>query len=131
MCSRDHGRVVWGFLVQANQVLFDPSNSGVRPAVLLYSPDTYFDDNVEVLAELAAGLFELKGSSTGNPEIDQFVSAITNEMARTDRLPLPPRCATASWPTSPLSWSSPRICREIVWPKAFFRSSFAPSGPTR
>jgi hypothetical protein len=57
--------------------------------VLLYSPDSYFDDHVDVLAEVASGLYELKGSSAGDPEIDQFVSAITNEMSRTARLALP------------------------------------------
>jgi hypothetical protein len=86
---RDHGRVVWGYLVQANNVLFEPTNRTMRPAVLLYSPDTYFDDRVEVLRDLASELYDLKGTNAGDPELDRFVAAITDEMARVSRLMLP------------------------------------------
>jgi hypothetical protein len=90
---RDHGRVVWGFLVQANEVLFDPRNRQVLPANVIYSPDTYFDDRVALLQGVAGGLFQLKGTSPGDEELEKFATAITNEVARTMRLPLPrPLC---------------------------------------
>src|SRR5262249_9788146 len=33
---RDRGRVVWGHLVQANQLLFDPNNDDTAPANMMY-----------------------------------------------------------------------------------------------
>jgi hypothetical protein len=85
---RDQGRLVWGALVQANQILFDPRNRMVLPANVIYSPDAHFDGRVEVLQELASGIFDLKGSSADD-EMEQFARAVTNETARTMRLPLP------------------------------------------
>jgi hypothetical protein len=86
---RDHGQVVWGFLVQANQILFHPSNRRVLPANVIYSPDTYFDDRVPELQDVAQGLFRLKGTSPRDKELKRFARAITDELARTMRLPLP------------------------------------------
>jgi hypothetical protein len=86
---RDHGRVVWGFLVQANQVLFDPTNRQTLPANVIYSPDTWFDDQAPLLMEVAQGLFSLKGTAPNDPELEKFANAITDELARTMRLRLP------------------------------------------
>src|SRR5262249_19189053 len=55
---RDYGRVVWGCLVQANQVLFNPSNRQMLPANVIYSPDTYFDDHLTFLRSVASELFD-------------------------------------------------------------------------
>jgi hypothetical protein len=86
---REQGRVVWGHLVQANTILFNPHNRQALPANVLYSPDRFFDDQVPLLGELAHGLFDLKGRSPVDKEMRQFAEAITNETARTMRLPLP------------------------------------------
>jgi hypothetical protein len=86
---RDRGRVVWGFLVQANQVLFDPGNRQVLPANVIYSPDPWFDDRAPFLEEVARGLFGLKGTSPGDAELERFAEAITDELVRTMRLALP------------------------------------------
>jgi hypothetical protein len=86
---RDHGRVVWGCIVQANQDLFHPANRSTLPANLLYSPDRFYDDEVEELQALAMGLFGLKGTAQDDPELKRFANAITDEMARTMRLDLP------------------------------------------
>ncbi|OAI39992.1 hypothetical protein AYO40_00860 [Planctomycetaceae bacterium SCGC AG-212-D15] len=86
---RDLGRVVWGFLVQANEVLFKPANQQVLPANVIYSADTYFDDQVPFLQKVASGLFELKGTAPGDKELVRFSEVITNETARTMRLALP------------------------------------------
>lgn len=66
---RDGGRVVWGFLVQANNVLFDPANRLVLPANVIYSPDQSFDGRVSVLEGIAHKLFELKGTSPRDKEL--------------------------------------------------------------
>jgi hypothetical protein len=87
---RDGGRVVWGFTVQANSELFEPSNRTPLPAAVLYSPDPAFDERPDVLQSVAEGLFDLKGTTPDNPELAQFAAAITDEYARTMRLQLPP-----------------------------------------
>jgi hypothetical protein len=86
---RDHGRVVWGCIVQANQDLFHPANRSTLPANLLYSTDRFYDDAVEELQALAAGLFDLKGTSQDDRELQRFANAISNEMARTMKLQVP------------------------------------------
>ena len=86
---RDQGRVVWGALVQANSVLFDPDNRQTLPANVIYSPDLWFDNNVPALRGLARGLFDLKGKNPADKELRSFARAITNELLRTMRLPLP------------------------------------------
>jgi hypothetical protein len=86
---RDHGRVVWGFLVQANQVLFDPANRQTLPANVIYCTDPNGDDQVPLFRSVARGLFGLKGTSPRDAELTRFSAAITNELARTMRLPLP------------------------------------------
>lgn len=87
---RDHGRVVWGFLVRANQTLFRRKNRLVLPANVIYSPDSYFDDRAAVLQDAAGGIFPLKETSPGDDELGRFARAVTNELARNMRLPLPP-----------------------------------------
>lgn len=86
---RDQGRVVWGVLVQANQILFNPDNRSVLPAEIICSPDTYFDDRVPLLQSLAQGLYQLKGTSPQDKELARFAHAITDERLRSLRLPLP------------------------------------------
>lgn len=78
-----------GYPVQANQVLFDPKNRQVLPANVIYSPDPYFDDCVPMMQELAHGLFGLKGTAPDDKELEQFASAITDELTRIMREPLP------------------------------------------
>ena len=86
---RDGGRVVWGCLVQANTKLFDPHNRQVLPANVIYSDDRYFDNRVPALQATAHRLFELKGTVPADKELRRFARAITDELARTMRLPLP------------------------------------------
>ena len=69
--------------------MFDPDNRRTLPGNLIYSPDTYFDDRLPQLRQVASGLFELKGTAPGDKELRKFARAITDEMARTMRLPLP------------------------------------------
>jgi hypothetical protein len=86
---RECGQVVWGCLVQANQLLFDGTNRQALPANVIYSPDNYFDEKAALIRETAGGLFELKGTSPGDLELEEFAKAITDERARTMRLRLP------------------------------------------
>jgi hypothetical protein len=85
----DRGRVVWGALIQANQLLFDPANLTTLPAAGVYSPDRYYDDRVEELQNIAQTLSELKGTKPKEPRLRRLVDLITNELARALRLPVP------------------------------------------
>jgi hypothetical protein len=83
------GRVVWGQLVQANQILFDPKNRMTCPANAIYSTDPFFDGRLALLSSMARGLFAQKGSTRANRELQVFVDAVTNEMARVLRREMP------------------------------------------
>jgi hypothetical protein len=86
---RDHGRVVWGYLVQANEVMFDPTNTQTVPGNAIYCTDPDADDQVVLFQGVASGLFGLKGTTPRDIDLTRFSEAITNETARTMRLPLP------------------------------------------
>jgi hypothetical protein len=83
------GEVVWGRLVQANQVLFDPSNNYTAPANVIYSVDPHFDGRVDILGEIADGLFARKGTVPPERELREFVRVITDERERIMRRELP------------------------------------------
>lgn len=85
----DRGEVVWGRLVQANQILFDPSNHFTAPANVIYSLDPYFDGRGDILGGIAHGLFARKGSVPGDRELREFVRVITDERERIMRRELP------------------------------------------
>jgi hypothetical protein len=86
---RDRGQIVWGQIVQANQLLFDPDNVKTLAADVIYSLDPYFDGRVDLLAGIAHGLFARKGSVPGDPELREFVRVITDERSRIMRRELP------------------------------------------
>jgi hypothetical protein len=83
------GEVVWGQLVQANQVLFDPGNNYTAPANVIYSVDPSFDGRANFLAGVAHGLFARKGTIPGERELREFVRVITDERERIMRRELP------------------------------------------
>ncbi len=86
---RERGQVVWGQLVQANQILFNPANPHTLPANVIYSLDEYFDGRVGLLERMARGLFARKGSVPADRELREFVRVITDERERIMRRELP------------------------------------------
>jgi hypothetical protein len=76
------GKVVWGQLVQANQILFRPENRNTCPANVIYSADPFFDGRLSLLSSMAGSLFAQKGSTKADREIQSFVDAVTDEMTR-------------------------------------------------
>lgn len=108
-----HGQVVWGHVVQANSLLFSPSNSQTLPANVLYSPDNYFDDRLPQLEDVAHQIFQLKGTSPEEGELKEFARAVTDELARTMRLPLPRSLSGG---------------REVVFTTCFIEPAHLPSG---
>jgi hypothetical protein len=86
---RDQGRVVWGRLVQANQMLFDRANRWVLPASVIYGVDPAFDAEPALLEAAAGAIFDMKGTTPADEQWRRFAEAITDEMARTMKLALP------------------------------------------
>jgi hypothetical protein len=83
------GHVVWGQLVQANQILFEPTNRMTCPANAIYSTDPFFDGRLALLTRMARGLFAQKGFRRVDRELKEFVAAVTDEMARVLRREMP------------------------------------------
>lgn len=76
------GKIVWGYLVQANNLLFQPGK-WEHPAVIVYSPEPTFHNNLSLLSRIARGLYELKDKNLEHPEMSdlrKFGEIITNEM---------------------------------------------------
>lgn len=82
------GKIVFGYIVQANTLLFEPGNFD-SPACIVFSEDEYFDDNFEELFEIANSLFSLKGTNVEDSEIKKFVDVITDEMTALYNVQLP------------------------------------------
>ena len=85
---REQGQVVWGHIVQANQLLFQPGSDDC-PAAVVYSSDPWFDGHVDVLEEIATQLFELKGTRPADPQLAQIARYLTAETERQTRLSVP------------------------------------------
>lgn len=83
------GRVVWGALVQANNLLFEPGPLD-HPAMLVYSLDTYFDARPRELRLIGSKVFALKGTAPDDPELNSLARLITEEVDRSMGLQLPP-----------------------------------------
>jgi hypothetical protein len=85
---RQQGRVVWGHLVQANQLLFQPGSDDC-PASVIYSFDPWFDDHLDQLRDIAERLFELKDKQSTDPLAAQIGSYLAAETQRQFNLPVP------------------------------------------
>jgi len=82
------GDVVWGAIVQANNLLWEPGSHDA-PGVILYSPDRTFDGEADELEHIARSLFSLKGTKPKDPELATFAAVITNEFTVLMREPVP------------------------------------------
>jgi len=85
----DGGEIFWAHVVEANKLLFNPTNEHTLPAAIVYSTDRFYDDKVGHLDKLAKGLGSMKASSLGDDEIGQFVKTINDHFEGILRLQLP------------------------------------------
>ena len=74
----EHGTVVWGCIVQANNLLFSHGFEDF-PAMVVFSLDPFFDKHSSNLATISNLLYRLKNSSPDDPAQARFASMITNE----------------------------------------------------
>lgn len=77
------GRVVWGYVVQANTLLFEPG-PGDCPAALVYGADPSFAARLGDLAAAAGRLF-----ATKDAPIDRLSQSVADELDRLLRYRLP------------------------------------------
>src|SRR5688572_172610 len=84
------GRVVWGHIIQANQLLFAPGPEDL-PAEVLYSFDTALqsDAALRTYEGLAPRLYALKGTDQADPRLAKISRVLAAEIERTSRRELP------------------------------------------
>ena len=83
------GIVVWGAIIQANAILFEPKGRHPNlPAALIYSEDRVYDANPEYLIDHAHSMYELKGEAC-SPEMQAFGDKLANEFVMDIKLPIP------------------------------------------
>jgi hypothetical protein len=85
------GIIVWGHLIQANNLLFEPGK-WEHPAVIVCSPKPLYEENLGELARIARELYELKDKNLDHPEmleLKSFGEIITNEMDCPFNVPIP------------------------------------------
>lgn len=76
------GKIVWGSVVQANNLLFKPGDSD-HPAMLVYSREPELDARPAELRAIAQRIFKLKGATPRDPVERAIADKVTNEMDRT------------------------------------------------
>jgi hypothetical protein len=87
---RDRGRVVWGQLVQANSLLFQPGPNNC-PANVIYEPVASGERSYTALPRIANSIFGLKGQRHHDTELAECARWVTNERHRMVDAPVPKR----------------------------------------
>lgn len=82
------GRIVWGHLVQANNLLFNPGPQDC-PASIIYGLSPDWDSDLDGLETIAHKIFALKGTMPDDPALQEFARGITDEMRRDFRVQVP------------------------------------------
>jgi hypothetical protein len=107
------GQVVWGTLVQANSLLFEPGRDPC-PAMVLFGFEPTLDDEVFTLRELAAELFSYKDGRPHDPAARGLQHVLLDELVRGLVRPLAPSLSRGL----PLFTTSTMIHREFL-PQGF------------
>jgi hypothetical protein len=82
------GVIVWGQIIQANQLLFSPGKDNC-PGEVLFSASKRVESQVDVLRDVAASLYGLKGTQPEEPHAATVAEYLTNEMIRVFGLKAP------------------------------------------
>lgn len=86
----ERGRVVWGAIIQANEILFEHKGPCDNlPAAIMYSTGDDYDSQPERLVQHAHSLFDLKGKPC-SPEMQAFGDKLANEIVADIKLAVPP-----------------------------------------
>jgi hypothetical protein len=82
------GSVVWGHIVQANELLFEPGRRNL-PAEFVFSLEDRRRVDPRYLSELAMALFDLKGTQPAEPALRPIADHLTDEYQRVFGMPVP------------------------------------------
>lgn len=82
------GTVVWGQIIQANQLMFRDGNQNC-PGELIYSTDDARSVDPLALQKIAHQLYELKGTIPDDPQLLPIADYLTDEMTRVFGLKVP------------------------------------------
>lgn len=82
------GHVVWGALVQANSLLFQPGDVNC-PGLLVHSPDDHFDARPQELQLIGRTFFSFKHTDPTDPELKEVARLVTDEVDRSMGFELP------------------------------------------
>jgi hypothetical protein len=113
------GRVVWGHLIQANELAFKPGPQDV-PGDCVYCSDYHWHDDLVRLGDIAAKLFELKGKGATADE-KAFGKQLAAETERFVRYPVPKSLAQGS----PIFVNSFMIARKHL-PTGYLGANYFP-----
>lgn len=83
-----HGEIVWGALVQANNLLFKPGDKN-HPGNVLFSRDPALAADPMALARAAGRVFETKGRKDQDPAARTVGDILANEMTAFRNLAAP------------------------------------------
>lgn len=83
-----NGTVVWGHVIQANQLMFEDGLSNCS-GELVYSIDDFSSVDPASLKDVAEALYDLKGTTPSHPDLVPIARYLTDEMSRVFRLPVP------------------------------------------
>lgn len=83
-----HGHLVWGHIVQANKLLFEPGKDNC-PALIVYAPDPEMQMDPRLLEDVAQKAFQLKGTKPREREKLAIAQMMTDEMSQPTGFPIP------------------------------------------
>ncbi|MCO7224766.1 hypothetical protein [Pleionea sp. CnH1-48] len=115
------GNIVWGHIVQANQLLFTPNDDHDCPASIVYCPEPNISVQFETLKTVAHTLYELKNTTPDDPEKAKIAAMLTSEVSRTFGLKIPDELSSGL----KLRESSIMICRKHL-PQGYLRRGLLP-----
>jgi hypothetical protein len=82
------GTVVWGHVIQANALMFEPGTANC-PGEIVYSIHDSSRAKPHDLQEIAQALYRLKGTKPADPELAPIANYLADEYIRVFGLPVP------------------------------------------
>jgi len=83
-----HGNIVWGRIVQANSLLFEPGNDDC-PASVVFCPNPEVVIPLSILENASEKMYSLKNTTPDNKELLKIANTLTSEVDRTFGIKVP------------------------------------------
>jgi hypothetical protein len=77
----DRGKLVWGHIVQANNLLFKPGIASC-PAMVVYALNSAQNIDPDILGNIASKIFALKNTQPTDPQLLKIAESLTDEYSR-------------------------------------------------